>query len=95
MDLLYGTVGNGLIQSAGDLTLEAKNSGSIFVDTMLDIGGNLSLTSDGEMLLDFSNIGSNNEFFHRDFLDHFKDHGSDTDHRIIVSGSGEFIIALS
>lgn len=94
LDLLYGTVGNGLIQSAGDLTLEAKNSGSIFVDTMLDIGGNLSLTSDGEMLLDFSNIGSNNEFFHRDFLDHFKDHGSDTDHRIIVSGSGEFIIAL-
>lgn len=94
LDLLYGTVGNGLIQSAGGLTLEAKNSGSIFVDTMLDIGGNLSLTSGGEMLLDFSNIGSNNEFFHRDFLDHFKDHGSDTDHRIIVSGNGEFIIAL-
>lgn len=94
LDLLYGTVGNGLIQSAGDLTLKANNSGSIFVDTMLDIGGNLSLTSNGEMLLDFSNIGSNNEFFHRDFLDHFKDHGSDTDHRIIVSGSGEFIIAL-
>ncbi len=94
LDLLYGTVGNGLIQSAGGLTLEAKNSGSIFVDTMLDIGGNLSLTSGGEMLLDFSNIGSNNEFFHRDFLDHFKNHGLDTDHRIIVSGNGEFIIAL-
>lgn len=94
LDLLYGTVGNGLIQSAGGLTLEAMNSGSIFVDTMLDIGGNLSLTSGGEMLLDFSNIGSNNEFFHRDFLDHFKDHGLDTDHRIIVSGNGEFIIAL-
>lgn len=91
LGLLYGTVGKGLIQSAGDLTL---SGGSIFVDTMLDIGGDLSLTSDGEMLLDFSNIGSNNEFFHRDFLDHFKDHGSDTDHRIIVSGSGEFIIAL-
>lgn len=91
LGLLYGTVGKGLIQSAEDLTL---SGGSIFVDTMLDIGGNLSLTSDGEMLLDFSNIGSNNEFFHRDFLDHFKDHGSDTDHRIIVSGSGEFIIAL-
>lgn len=91
LGLLYGTVGKGLIQSAGDLTL---SGGSIFVDTMLDIGENLSLTSDGEMLLDFSNIGSNNEFFHRDFLDHFKDHGSDTDHRIIVSGSGEFIIAL-
>lgn len=94
LNLLYGTVGNGLIQSAGDLTLIAENSGSIFVDTMLDIGGNLSLTSDGEMLLDFSNIGSNNEFFHRDFLDHFKYHGSDTDHKIIVSGNGEFIIAL-
>ncbi len=91
LGLLYGTVGKGLIQSAEDLTL---SGGSIFVDTMLDIGGNLSLTSDGEMLLDFSNIGSNNEFFHRDFLDHFKDHGSDTDHRITVSGSGEFIIAL-
>ena len=91
LGLLYGTVGKGLIQSAVDLTL---SGGSIFVDTMLDIGGDLSLTSDGEMLLDFSNIGSNNEFFHRDFLDHFKDHGSDTDHRIIVSGSGEFIIAL-
>lgn len=94
LDLLYGTVGNGLIQSAGGLTLEANNSGSIFVDTMLDIGGNLSLTSGGEMLLDFSNIGSNNEFFHRDFLDHFKDHGLDTDHRITVSGNGEFIIAI-
>ena len=91
LDLLYGTVGKGLIQSAGNLTL---SGGSIFVDTMLDIGGNLSLTSNGEMLLDFSNIGSNNEFFHRDFLDHFKDHGSDTDHRITVSGNGEFIIAL-
>lgn len=91
LGLLYGTVGKGLIQSAEDLTL---SGGSIFVDTMLDIGGNLSLTSGGEMLLDFSNIGSNNEFFHRDFLDHFKDHGLDTDHRITVSGNGEFIIAI-
>lgn len=88
LDLLYGTVGNGLIQSAGDLTLEAKNSGSIFVDTMLDIGGNLSLTSDGEMLLDFSNIGQNKQYFHENFLDHFKDN------TINVKGNGEFIIAI-
>ena len=88
LDLLYGTVGNGLIQSADDLTLEAKNSGSIFVDTMLDIGGNLSLTSDGEMLLDFSNIGQNKQYFHENFLDHFKDK------TINVKGNGEFIIAI-
>lgn len=88
LELLYGTVGNGLIQSAGDLTLIAKNSGSIFVDTMLDIGENLSLTSDGEMLLDFSNIGQNKQYFHENFLDHFKDN------EINVNGSGEFIIAI-
>lgn len=88
LDLLYGTVGNGLIQSAGDLTLIAKNSGSIFVDTMLDIGEDLSLTSDGEMLLDFSNIGQNKQYFHENFLDHFKDN------EINVNGSGEFIIAI-
>lgn len=88
LDLLYGTVGNGLIQSADDLTLEAKNSGSIFVDTMLDIGRNLSLTSDGEMLLDFSNIGQNKQYFHENFLDHFKDN------TINVKGNGEFIIAI-
>lgn len=88
LDLLYGTVGNGLIQSAGDLTLKANNSGSIFVDTMLDIGRNLSLTSDGEMLLDFSNIGQNKQYFHENFLDHFKDK------EINVNGSGEFIIAI-
>lgn len=88
LDLLYGTVGNGLIQSAGDLTLKANNSGSIFVDTMLDIGRNLSLTSDGEMLLDFSNIGQNKQYFHENFLDHFKDN------EINVNGSGEFIIAI-
>lgn len=88
LDLLYGTVGKGLIQSAGDLTLKANNSGSIFVDTMLDIGRNLSLTSDGEMLLDFSNIGQNKQYFHENFLDHFKDD------EINVNGNGEFIIAL-
>lgn len=88
LDLLYGTVGKGLIQSAGDLTLKANNSGSIFVDTMLDIGENLSLTSDGEMLLDFSNIGQNKQYFHENFLDHFKDK------EINVNGNGEFIIAL-
>lgn len=88
LDLLYGTVGKGLIQSAGHLTLKANNSGSIFVDTMLDIGGNLSLTSDGEMLLDFSNIGQNKQYFHENFLDHFKDN------EINVNGNGEFIIAL-
>ncbi len=88
LDLLYGTVGKGLIQSADDLTLKANNSGSIFVDTMLDIGGNLSLTSDGEMLLDFSNIGQNKQYFHENFLDHFKDN------EINVNGNGEFIIAL-
>lgn len=88
LDLLYGTVGKGLIQSAGDLTLKANNSGSIFVDTMLDIGGNLLLTSDGEMLLDFSNIGQNKQYFHENFLDHFKDK------EINVNGNGEFIIAL-
>lgn len=95
LDLLYGTVGNGSIQSAGDLTLIAKNSGSIFVDTMLDIGGNLSLTSDGEILLDFSNIGQNKQYFHENFLDHFKYHrDSEYNHQIKVSDDGEFIIAI-
>ena len=57
-NIYYGNEGKGLITSGGDLTVSA--TGDVYVDSDLDIGGNMTLTStgkDGEVLLTLTNIG--------------------------------------
>lgn len=58
VNLFFGNQEQGLITAGGDLSVEA--AGDVFVDSDLDIGGNMTLTStgkDGEVLLTLTNIG--------------------------------------
>lgn len=58
VNLYFGNKGEGLIKAGNDLTVTAD--GDVFVDSDLDIAGNMSLTSkgkDGEVLLTLTNIG--------------------------------------
>lgn len=84
VNLYYGNKGEGLITTGGDLTV--TGAGDVYVDSDLNIGGNLTLAGTGaesEVVLDITNIGqvqykNNNspdidnstEYLH-DFLDHF------------------------
>lgn len=55
VNVYYGHQQKGFLDTAKDLTVEA--SGDVYMDSDLSIGGNLSITSPGEMILDISNIG--------------------------------------
>lgn len=58
VNLYYGNKGEGLITTGGDLTV--TGTGDVYVDSDLDIAGNVTLTStgkDGEVLLTLTNIG--------------------------------------
>lgn len=58
VNIYFGNQEQGLITTGGDLQVEA--TGNIFVDSDLDVGGNLKLTSTGknsEILLTLTNIG--------------------------------------
>ncbi|PWM79597.1 MAG: hypothetical protein DBY32_01660 [Phascolarctobacterium sp.] len=58
VNLYYGNKENGITTTGGNLTVEA--TGDVYVDSDLDIGGNLSLTGTGEnseVVLDLTNIG--------------------------------------
>lgn len=58
VNLFFGNQEQGLITAGGSLKVEAQ--GDVFVDSDLDIGGNMTLTSngkDGEVLLTLTNIG--------------------------------------
>ena len=55
VNVYYGHQQKGFLDTAGNLTVEA--SGDVYMDSDLSIGGNLSITSPGEMILDISNIG--------------------------------------
>ncbi|NJE35597.1 filamentous hemagglutinin N-terminal domain-containing protein [Megasphaera sp. SW808] len=58
VNLYYGNKGEGLITSGGDLTVTGR--GDVYVDSDLDIGGDMTLTStgaDSEVLLTLTNIG--------------------------------------
>lgn len=58
VNIYFGNQEQGLITTGGDLQVEA--TGNIFVDSDLDIGGNMTLAStgkDSEVLLTLTNIG--------------------------------------
>ncbi len=69
-EVLYGNMGEGKIDTQGDFTVSGKES--VCVDSDLHIGGDLNLNSDGEIVLDLSNMGDiSKENLHINFLDHF------------------------
>jgi filamentous hemagglutinin family protein len=58
VNLYYGNKQEGLITTGGDLTV--TGTGDVYVDSDLDIGGNLTLNgtgADSEVVLDITNIG--------------------------------------
>lgn len=58
VNLYFGNKEDGLITTGGDLTV--TGTGDVYVDSDLDIAGNMTLTStgkDGEVLLTLTNIG--------------------------------------
>ena len=57
VNIYYGNMENGIIDTQGNVKLKGKN---IYVDSDMVIGGNLTTTtasSAGEIVLDISNIG--------------------------------------
>lgn len=87
-EVLYGHLGTGNVTSGGSLSVTGKDS--VYIDTDLHIGGDLNLESNGEMLIDISNMGNiSKENLHKEFLDHFKNTGT-----ITVSNSDKFKIAI-
>ena len=86
--------GTGNVTSGGSLSVTGNDS--VYIDTDLHIGGNLNLTSNGEMLIDLSNMGDiSKKNLHIGFLDHFKTQnsggkGAETN----ISGSDDFKITI-
>ncbi len=109
-EVLYGNMGAGRIETEGDFTVSGKDS--VYVDSDLHIGGDLRLNSDGEIVLDLSNMGSYNstdsdgnvisgkDNLHENFLDHFKNDGTEGKGTIKVGGvenavnADNFMIAI-
>ena len=56
VNLYYGNAEKGYINTAGKLTA-TSSKGNVFVDSDLNVGGNLKLTAKGEALLSLTNIG--------------------------------------
>ena len=89
-EVLYGNLSTGQVVSGGSFSVIGGES--IYVDSDLHIGKDLTLNSDGEIVLDLSNMGViSKENLHQNFLDHFK-----TDGNIKVTGGDAdgFILAL-
>ena len=83
VNLYYGNKGEGITTTGGDLTV--TGTGDVYVDSDLDIGGNLTLNgtgADSEVVFDITNIGEvqekndntdkdNSTDYLHDFLEHF------------------------
>ena len=104
-EVLYGNMGAGRIETEGNFTVSGKDS--VYVDSDLHIGGDLNLNSDGEIVLDLSNMGNigttpeeKKNHLHENFLDHFKKDGTDGKGTIKVGGvenavnADNFMIAI-
>ena len=55
VNVYYGNKGEGIVTTGGDLTVTA--SGDIYMDSDLDVGGNITFDAPGEKVLDLTNIG--------------------------------------
>lgn len=55
VNIYYGNKGEGIVTTGGDLTVTA--SGDIYMDSDLDVGGNITFDAPGEKVLDLTNIG--------------------------------------
>lgn len=55
VNVYYGNKGEGIVITGGDLTVTA--SGDIYMDSDLDVGGNITFDAPGEKVLDLTNIG--------------------------------------
>lgn len=98
-EVLYGNMGAGRIETGGDFTVSGKES--VYVDSDLHIGRDLNLNSDGEIVLDLSNMGNiGMDNLHDSFLDHFKNDGTEGRGTIKVGGvenavnADNFMIAI-
>ena len=56
VNLYYGNAEKGYVHAAGDLSVTSTN-GDVFSDSDLFVGGDLSLSAEGESLLSLTNIG--------------------------------------
>lgn len=105
VNLYYGNKEQGLITTGGDLTV--TGTGDVYVDSDLDIGGNLTLNgtgADSEVVLDITNIGqvqadngtvTNALTGLHNFMHHFENNKSDTDKLITLnSASGNAKLAV-
>ena len=89
-EILYGNMGDGRVTTAGDFTVSGGES--VYIDSDLHIGKDLNLSSDGEIVLDLSNMGNiSKENLHKNFLDHFKQVGTIN---VRDEGADGFMIAL-
>lgn len=100
--LYYGNKGEGITTTSGNLII--TGTGDVYVDSDLDIGGNLTLNgtgADSEVVLDITNIGEvqekndntdaddSTEYLH-DFLNHFANNGN----IVLTSASGDAKLAV-
>lgn len=100
--LYYGNKGEGITTTGGNLTI--TGTGDVYVDSDLDIGGDLKLDGTGaesEVVLDITNIGevqekndntdadNSTEYLH-DFLNHFANNGN----IVLTSASGDAKLAV-
>ena len=100
--LYYGNKGEGITTTGGNLTI--TGTGDVYVDSDLDIGGDLTLKgtgADSEVVLDITNIGevqekndntdadNSTEYLH-DFLNHFANNGN----IVLTSASGDAKLAV-
>ena len=56
VNLYYGNMAEGEINAGGDVNVTANN-GNVYIDSDLDLGGNLNLNAKDEALLNLTNIG--------------------------------------
>ena len=82
-------MGKGSITSYGDFTITADKG--VYLDSLMDLYGNLNLNSDGEIVLDFTGTGDT-VYMHDNFLHRFG--GGNQAIRINDGKGGDFMMAV-
>ena len=105
VNVLYGNLGKGYINSSKDVNITAEN-GKIYSDADMTVdNGDINLQSQGEAVLDISNIGKHkgtdkdgnisnqNQYLH-EFLGKFQNTEAETDHKISFANKDDSMIAI-